>query len=234
MGRGLSGSDEGFPGLIERGHGLDHEEVDAGFGEGCDLLTESFAGFVEAGFAEGFEKNAEGADGAGDEGFACLLFFQVRCRLTGDAYAGDVDLSGTGGEAVAGESEAVGTKGVGFEDLSAALEVFLMDGENEGGVGEVELVVAAVDEDAARVEDGAHGAVAEDGAAGKDVIERSHVKSYANASDEEIESRAAFLGRRAASNEGSALHANSVARLVPEVIKRGTPLCYTLPVSLLI
>ena len=97
--------------------------------------------------------------------------FSLRCSTAWRARCTPAALiSATfAGKAVPRQPEAVGAEGVGFKNLGAGLQILLVDGENQAGVGEVQLVVAAVDEDAARVEHGAHGAVGEHGTVGKDV-----------------------------------------------------------------
>ena len=85
-----------------------------------------------------------------------------------------VDLGHFSGQSMAGQPEAVGAEGVGLKNLGAGLQVLLVNGEDQAGIGEVQLVVAAVDEDAAGVEHGAHGAVGEHGAAGEDVGKLRH------------------------------------------------------------
>ena len=75
---------------------------------------------------------------------------------------------------MAGQAEAVGAEGVGLENLRAGLQILLVNGQNQAGIGEVQLVVAAVDEDAAGIKDCAHGAVGEHGAAGEDVGKLRH------------------------------------------------------------
>ena len=94
--------------------------------------------------------------------------------LAGKAHAGGVDLRHLARQSMAGQAEAVGAEGVGFENLRAGLQILLVNGENQAGVGEVQLVVAAVDEDAAGIENGAHGAIGEHGAAGEDVGKLGH------------------------------------------------------------
>ncbi len=100
---------------------------------------------------------------------AGLLLLEVLDGLPRQPDAGGIDLGHLGGQAVPREPEAVGAEGVGFKDLGAGLQILLVDGENQVGVGQVQFVVAAVDEDAARIEHRAHGAVGEHGAVGKDV-----------------------------------------------------------------
>ena len=78
-----------------------------------------------------------------------------------------VDLADLGLEPVGTELEAVGPEGVRLDDVGARVQVLLVDAAHEGGVREVQLVEAAVQEDAARVEHRAHGPVAHDDALGE-------------------------------------------------------------------
>ncbi len=61
-----------------------------------------------------------------------------------------------------------------FKNLGAGLQVLFVDGEDQAGIGEVEFVIAAVDEHTAGVKDCAHGSIDEDRAAGEDVGEVRH------------------------------------------------------------
>src|ERR1019366_10054641 len=82
-----------------------------------------------------------------------------------------------------------GAEGVGFQDLGAGFGVLLMDLANGVGRGEVKLIEAAVDEDAARVEHGTHGAIGHNDAGRQLVAEflsagsggSSHVETVASA-----------------------------------------------------
>jgi len=170
----FAGGVEGFASLVEGGHGFQAEHVHAGGGKGLDLLGKGGAGLFQAGFAQGLQTHAEGADRAGYPGFAGLFVLEVLDGLAGKADACGVDLRDFAGEPVAAQAKAICAEGVGFQDLRAGLEVLLVDGEDEAGIGEIELVVAAVDEDAAGVKHGAHCAVGEDGAVGEDFSELAH------------------------------------------------------------
>ena len=174
FGSGFAGGSEGLTGLVQRGHGFEDEHVDAGLGKGLDLLGKGGASFVEAGFAEGLESHAQGTDGACHPGFATLLFFEMRNRLASQIDASRVDFSHFSGQAMASQAKAVGAEGVGFKNFGAGLEVLLVDGEDEARVGEIEFVVAAIDEDAAGIEHRAHGSVGQYGTAGKDVGKLGH------------------------------------------------------------
>ena len=72
------------------------------------------------------------------------------------------------------EAKAVGAEGVGFKNLRASLQIFLVNGEDQRRIGEIELVVAAADGHAAAIEHCAHGAVGEKGTTSEDVGERGH------------------------------------------------------------
>src|SRR5579863_2389129 len=61
------------------------------------------------------------------------------------------------------QAEGVGPESVGFNDLRAGLQVVVVDGANQFGLGEIQFVVAAIDKNALRVKQRAHGAVAEHG-----------------------------------------------------------------------
>ena len=67
------------------------------------------------------------------------------------------------------QAESVGAEGVGLENLGAGLQILLVDGENQAGIGQVQFVVATVDEDPAGVEHRAHGAIGKHGTVREDV-----------------------------------------------------------------
>src|SRR6185437_1644734 len=105
--------------------------------------------------------DAERTDGSGDICSTGLFFLEVLDGLAGHPDAGCIDVCNFRGQAMACDSKAVGAEGVGFQDLSAGLKVFLVDGKNEVGVGKVQLVIATIDENAASVEDRTHSAIGE-------------------------------------------------------------------------
>ncbi len=61
----------------------------------------------------------------------------------------------------------LGAEGVGLEDLGAGFDVLLVDLADQVGLRQVQLIEAAVDEHAAGVEHGAHGAIGHDDATGQ-------------------------------------------------------------------
>ena len=169
--RGLLGGQQSLARFVQRGHGLDDQQVHAGVSKGANLFRKGGARFIQAGLAQRLQPHAQRTDGAGDPGFAGLLFLEMVHGLPGQLHAGGVDLGHLSGQSMARQAETVGAKGVGFKNLRAGLQIFLVDGEDQVGIGKVQFVVAAVDEDAAGVEHRAHGAVGEHGAAGEDVGE---------------------------------------------------------------
>ena len=80
-------------------------------------------------------------------------------------------------EAVGPELEAVGAEGVGLHHVGARVHVLLVHAAHQGRVREVQLVEAAVHEDAAGVEHRAHGAVAHHHALLEPLQERLHRRS---------------------------------------------------------
>jgi hypothetical protein len=115
-------------------------------------------------FAQRLHLDAERADGPGDPGLHGLLFLQLRGGFARQAYPGAIDGCDFVGEAEALQPVAVCAEGVGLDQLRTGQQVLLMNAADQVGIGEVQLVVTAVDEDASVVEDRAHGSIAEDGA----------------------------------------------------------------------
>ena len=145
--------------FVQVAEGLEDQQIDAGFEQGIDLFAEGGARFGEGGGSERLDAHVERSHGAGDE--------RAVGRLAGQAHAGQVDGLQLFGEAERAQTLPGGAEGVGFQDLGAGFDVLLMDLANHVGRGEVQLVEAAVDEDAARVEHGTHGAIGHDHAAGQ-------------------------------------------------------------------
>src|ERR1700747_2784762 len=61
------------------------------------------------------------------------------------------------------KAKIISAEGIGFDDLGTRLQVLVVNAANEVGLGEVQLVVATVDEHTLGVQQRAHGAVAEYG-----------------------------------------------------------------------
>ena len=129
-------------------------QVDAFFVQGCNLLVKGRPGFLERDLAQRLDTDSQRSDGAGDQGVETLG------RLPRQARAQAIDIGQLVHTSMLGQAKRIGAKGVCFNDVGPGLEVFLMDPANQVGLREVELVVAAVDENTLGIQQGAHGAVA--------------------------------------------------------------------------
>ena len=108
----------------------------------------------ERDLAQRLDADSQRSDGAGHQGVETLR------RLPRQACAQAIDIGQLVHTSVLGQAKRIGAKGVCFNDVGPGLEVFLMDAADQVGLREVELVVAAVDENAFGIQQGAHGAVA--------------------------------------------------------------------------
>jgi hypothetical protein len=152
--------------FLDIAEGLQDESVHPSVEQPPGLAGEVGLGFFPGGFAERFDSKAEGADRPDHRGPA-------GGHSASQLGGGPVDPLGLGREAILSEFARVGAEGVGLDDLGAGAEVFPVDGGDQVGLAEVQLVVADVEEDAALVEHGAHRpvedvgpAVGEEGAQG--------------------------------------------------------------------
>jgi hypothetical protein len=149
---------------------LEDDQVSPGLQERLDLLAERRASLVGRDRSERGQRLAERPDRSGQEdGLATLL-----TRLAGDLDRPEVDVADLILEPVLGQLEAVGAEGVGLDQLGAGADVLTVDALDDAGLGEVELVEAALVGDAARVDHRAHAAVGEDGPALQSLDERAN------------------------------------------------------------
>ena len=135
---------------------LEHEQVDAALDERRGLFAEDRLGLVEAGLAPRLDADAERPDRAGDVG---LVARRVRARGARPATLIVVQPSV---EAERGQLDAVGAERVGLDDVGAGAHVGLVHVGDEVGLREVQLVEAAIEEDALGVEHRPHRAVADE------------------------------------------------------------------------
>ena len=154
--------------LDEVGHGLHHEAVHAALEQALGLLAEGGARLVRLDRAEGGQVLAEGADRTEHEHVAPHALADV----AGQLHAEQVDLAHLPVQSVNPELEAVRPEGVGLHEVGAGLDVLGVDALDELGTVQVEDVEARVEGDSARVEHGAHGAVAEERPLGEPGQER--------------------------------------------------------------
>ena len=83
----------GHDGLYDEQIGADAR---AAFGERADLFGEGLVGLVPGHLCVCSKTHADGTDGTCDKGFARLFFAHLRDALAGEAYAGQVEVSGAG------------------------------------------------------------------------------------------------------------------------------------------
>ena len=136
--------------------GFQHQQIDAAFDQGCDLLAKGGAGFLERGFAQRFNADPKRADRASNPDVEALGGFP------GQPNPGQVDFAHLVFHAVAGQAKRISAESIGFNDLRTRLHVLMMQVADEVGLRDVQLVIAAIDEDALGVKQGPGGAVAQD------------------------------------------------------------------------
>ena len=147
---------------------LQHEAVDAPRQQAVHLAAEVVAGLFQRRGAKGLEPDPQRPDRA-----------RHRCAPRGGP-CGDrrrplVELLGALVQPVRGQLDGVGAEGVRLYDLGAGADVLFVDLLDQVGVGGVQLVVTDVEEDAARIQHGAHGAVHDvDTLAGEHLPKVSH------------------------------------------------------------
>ena len=81
-------------------------------------------------------------------------------RLARQTRSGAVDVHQPVDATVFRQAKRIRAEGVCFNDLGAGLQVVLMNAADEVGLRKVQLVIAAIDENALGVQQGTHGAVA--------------------------------------------------------------------------
>jgi len=154
--------------LGEIGEGLQHEEIGAAFEQGRDLFLEGGRRLGDRNAADGLELLADGPDRPGEED----RLAGDLARLARQFHRPEVDVAHAPFEAVAGELDPVGAEGIGLDQLRASRNVRSVNFLDDFGLGEVEFVEGSLEADAAGVELGAHGAVAQERAAAQPLEER--------------------------------------------------------------
>ncbi len=145
--------------LIQIAERFQDQQIDAGFQQRVDLFAESRPGFRERRGAERFDAHAQGSDGARHETAfppAASRASRTPARLMSRTFSAQSESP---------QARAGGAEGIGLEDLGAGLDVLLVNLADQVGRRQIDLVEAAVDKDAARVEHGAHGPIGYDDAA---------------------------------------------------------------------
>jgi hypothetical protein len=162
---------------------LEHEQLDPALEQRRRLLTEPSLRFVDTRAAPGLDPDAERADGARDPRL-------IARRVPSNAGPLDVHRMHAVSEAERPELHAIRAERVGFDHVGAGADVLLVNFPDEVGLGEVQLVETAVEEDPPRVEHGAGRTVAHEHAPIEFFQERrfAHrtVTSYGTRCDQEL------------------------------------------------
>ena len=150
----IASRQNGLVQLFQVSKGLQDNQVDAFFVQGCNLLVKGCPGFIARNLAQRLDAYSQGSNRAGDQGVKTL------CRLPGQPGAVAIDVSQLVQTSVLRQTKRIRAKGVGFNNVRPGMQVFLMDATDQVGLRDVEFVVAAVDENAFGIQQGAHGAIA--------------------------------------------------------------------------
>ncbi len=144
-GRGGAAGAHGGAEFAQVAEGFEHEQVDAAVGERLGLFAEDRLGFVESGLAKRLDADAERSDRAGDVG----LVASGRAR---EPRALLVDGREPRLETERRQLDAVRPERVRLDHVGAGAHVGLMEVGDEVGLREVQLVEAAIEEDALGIE----------------------------------------------------------------------------------
>ena len=131
------GRKNGLLRLIQRGNRLDQQHIDAALGQAANLLRKGCARLIQADLSQRLQTRAQGTDSARNPGFSALLVGPLVHRLTRDLGAGPVDLDHLVRESIALQTQGIGAKGIGLDDLRARLQIFLVDGAHQFRLGEI-------------------------------------------------------------------------------------------------
>src|SRR5260370_30357831 len=119
-------------------------------------MTKRCASFFERSLAQGFYSSTERANRSGNPHIEALS------SLPRQPCSRQIDVTHLVRKAVSSQAEGIGSEGVGFNNFSSGLQVIVMDGANEVGLRQVQLIVRTVDEDSLVVEQRPHRTVAQD------------------------------------------------------------------------
>src|SRR5216683_4020953 len=157
--------------LSQRSHRLDRQQIGSdswpALHQGANLLRKRGPRLIEANLAQRLQPHPQWPDRCGDKGLAGLLLANLIHALPRQSDAGHVDLTHLILQTVHLETKRVSAEGVGFDHLGTRLQILRMDLAYQLRLRQVQLVIAAVDEDAPRIQHRAHRAIAQHGTSGK-------------------------------------------------------------------
>src|SRR4029453_346862 len=149
---------DGRANLVQVAEGLEDEEIDLAVEERLCLIAEHGLRLIDAGLPPRLDANAERPDRPGHIRLALRLLDRAPRQLR----AGHVDRPDLISQAEAAQLHAVRAEGVGFDDAGAGLQILAVHVHDQLGLRLIERLEAAIDEDALRVQHGAHGAIADE------------------------------------------------------------------------
>src|SRR5437879_3867374 len=136
---------------------FEDQQVNPAFEQRCDLFAEGVFGFLEGSFSQRFNPDAQGPYRTGDPSVEAL------CSLLRQPSPGKINLPDSTSKPMPLKAIAITAKCVGFNDLRARLQIFMVDASYKIWLGQIQFVVAAIDENALGVQPRAHSAVAKKG-----------------------------------------------------------------------
>ena len=151
----VAASQHGLVQLFEVAEGFEHQQIDAAFDERRGLFAKRRTRLVERSLAQRFDANAQRSHRSRNPGIETLG------RLPSQANARHIDVAHAVHQAVPRQAKAVRAESVGFDDLGARLQIIVVDVADQLRLRQVQLVIAAVDEDALGIEQRPHGSIAE-------------------------------------------------------------------------
>jgi hypothetical protein len=142
--------------LIRVREGLENHGVHPGFGQGGDLLDVSRFDFFAQRIGEALRRRQAWTHRRGHR--HGIARFGAR-----QFHTGAVDGDGLVRQAVSAQFEAVGSEGVGLDHVGARFDVVVVDRANQLRVGQIQFVIACIDEHALAVEHRSHRSVEDKG-----------------------------------------------------------------------
>src|SRR5438876_4377694 len=132
--------------FLDVAEGFEDQQVNPAFEQRCDLFAEGVFGFLEGSFSQRFNPDDQGPYRSSDPGIEAL------CSFLSKPGSGEIDFPDFPSEPMPLEPIAVAAKGVGFNDLRAGLQVFMVNATYKIRLGEIQFVIATIDENALGVQ----------------------------------------------------------------------------------
>ncbi len=161
--------------LAEVAKSFQDQQVNPRVHQDTDLFREGCPRLFTAGLAQRLDPYTQRSNRPGE------IYIAASDRLPRQLHARAVDLCQPLMATMPRQSNRVGPEGIGLQDLRAVRHVVRMNGRDQFRLRHVELVVAAIDENAFGIEQRSHGPVAQDGTLRQPLQKRFlHLCSIAN------------------------------------------------------